>query len=143
MTKHIIQSKVYPGGIECKKFYYRNNRSNQGRSLALVIDTKNWKILTPTRVERTEDGTHGHDVYCLDNWGNMMIVWLERSNSGKISYSINTKEETAIKELSMLLSTAESFEDMLKIVERYVRIMYLMNIMIMSAGIPNVREHLD
>jgi len=119
--------------VKCEEFYYRRNINAPGRTQYIVIDTSNWEILEPTRRERSRSKAHGVDIYCLDEetWGRVIVVKLERSNSGKLRYNITTYSEKVIRyavDLEIFLARSKDFEHMKEIVSKYVEIQRLLNV---------------
>ena len=111
--------------VKCEEFYYRRNIKAAGRTQYYVIRVDTWEILEPTRVERSRTGAHGKDVYCLPEeiWDMTMVVFIERSNSGKLTYGVeipHAKYERYKAELAALLALAASFSEMEETIVKYV-----------------------
>ena len=111
--------------VKCEEFYYRRNINAPGRTQYYVIRVDTWEILEPTRVERSRTKAHGKDVYCLEEsaWDMTMVVRLERSNSGKLTYEVvipHAKYERYKAELAALLALAASFSEMEETIVKYV-----------------------
>ena len=122
-----------PTKVVCKDYAYRRNIWTAGRTQYIVIDTNSWEILEPTRRERSRSKAHGVDIYCLDEetWGRVIVVKLERSNSGKLRYNITTYSEKVIRyavDLEIFLARSKDFEHMKEIVSKYVEIQRLLNV---------------
>ena len=113
-----------PTKVRCEKYYYRKNINMPGRTKYYLIDAGEWKILRPTRTERSRTKAHGDDVYCLpeEEWKRVVVVELERSNSGKLSYEVIAPPglEKYARELEEILATCGDFREMEETVERYV-----------------------
>jgi hypothetical protein len=111
--------------VKCETYYYRRNIGMPGRTLYILIDTGTWQVLEPTRKERSKTGAHGEDVYCLSEevWNRVVVVALERSNSGKLSYEVIAPPglEKYARELEELLQAASSFWEMEETVEMWVK----------------------
>jgi hypothetical protein len=111
--------------VKCEELYYRHTIKTGARTQYTVIDTEEWKILEPTRTERSRSGAHGKDVYCLPKevWDRTITVLLQRSNSGKLHYEVLIPHATFEKyrtELEALLALAGDFEEMEETVRKYV-----------------------
>jgi len=114
--------------IKCIEFPYRRNIKTSGRTESVVIDVEKLVILKPSRQVRSRTYSHGYDVYCLpeDLWGRVVVVILERSNSGKISHHIITYgDDQKIRELKEqlddVLSTSKDFDEMVGNIVMLVR----------------------
>jgi hypothetical protein len=122
-----------PEKVVCKDYAYRYNIKTAGRTQYFLVDTISWKILEPTRRERSRTGAHGRDVYCLPEsaWEGVLVVKLERSNSGKLSYNVITYSEKVMKyavDLEMFLARGKDFDHMVAIIVKYVEIERLLNV---------------
>jgi len=113
--------------VKCVEYDYRHTIKTGARTKYYVIRTDTWEILEPTRKERSRRGAHGKDVYCMEpeKWRNIIVVALERSNSGKLHYEVYTENpelEKYVCELEYLLSRRRGFWDMEVTVESWVEI---------------------
>jgi len=97
--------------MECRKFEFRRNLKTGGRTEVIVV--KGGKILAPTRIERSRTYSHGTDIYCLQDWSDTIIVKLYRSNSGKLSYEIESPSEEIKRKLKNILETVSDFDEAL------------------------------
>jgi hypothetical protein len=114
-----------PTKVVCRDYAYRYNIKTVGRTKYVVIDTRKWEIVEPTRKERSKMGAHGKDVYCLPEsaWGEVIVVELERSNTGKLHYEVLVPHAGFEKyklELEALLALAGSFDEMEEVIVKYV-----------------------
>jgi len=109
---------------KCQKFGYRYTSRTGARTQYYLIDADTWVVLEPTRRESSKAGARGSDVYCLseDKWNRVIVVKLERSNSGKLSYEVIAPPglEKYARELEEILATCGDFREMEETVERYV-----------------------
>jgi len=108
------------GKAVCREFYYRRNIKTPGRTQAVVVDARTWSLVKPTKTERSRTGAHGTDVYCVDDWNDMLVIQLNQSTSGKLSYVVDYRDPAVAKELKDLLAMAEDFEEALTIIRSYV-----------------------
>jgi hypothetical protein len=111
--------------VVCREFAYRQTIKTGARTQHYLIDASTWEIIKPTRKVRSRTGAHGEDVYCLpqEAWNNVIIVSLERSNSGKLYYDIVASQSLAreVSELRELLYYASDFSEMVETVHEYVK----------------------
>jgi hypothetical protein len=105
----------------CKEFPYRNNLRGYGKTEYILFDTVVYQTIRPTKIIRSRTGAHGFDIYCLpeEAWKDIAIVRVEVSNSGKLSYSIQSPIQ--LHDLAQLLERASSFYEMIQIVHSYLR----------------------
>jgi hypothetical protein len=113
--------------VRCVEYDYRYTIKTGARTKYYVIRADTWEIVEPTRKERSRNGAHGKDVYCMEpeKWRNIIVVALERSNSGKLHYEVYTENrelEKYVRELEYLLSRRRGFWDMEVTVESWVEI---------------------
>jgi hypothetical protein len=112
--------------VRCVEYDYRHTLKTGARTQYYLIDTREWKILEPTRRERSRTGAHGEDVYCLSEevWSRVVVIGLERSNSGKLKYWAGSDNpqlrDTVAKEIEELLALCGEFWEMEETVEKYV-----------------------
>jgi hypothetical protein len=114
------------GKVTCREYSYRHNLKAPGRTQYYVIRVDTWEILKPTRRERSRSGAHGKDIYCLPKevWDRVIVVLLERTNSGKLNYEVLASQEywwDKVK-LESVLMLAEDFEGMEEEIRKYVEL---------------------
>jgi hypothetical protein len=115
--------------VVCREYSYRYNIKAPGRTKHYLIDATTWEVLRPTRTERSKTGAHGEDVYCLSEevWGRVVVVALERSNSGKLRYKVIAPPglEKYKEELEELLAKCGSFWEMEETIEMWAEAHHL------------------
>jgi len=108
------------GKLVCREFEYRHNLKFSGRTEYILFDTVVFEIIRPAKIERSRTGAHGIDIYCLPNWGDVTIVRLEMSNSGKLKFNVESPSLEVKRDLEELLTLASGFNDMVRIVHMYL-----------------------
>jgi len=115
-----------PTKVVCKEFYYRRNINTMGRTQYYIIDPQKWEILKPTRTVRSKSGAHGEDIYCFSEevWNRVIIIKLERSNSGKLRYEVSSPQEYWWNKIMLesVLMLAEDFHGMEEEIREYVKL---------------------
>ena len=98
----------------CKGYPYKNEPKTQAKTKAILIDTEEWKILTPTSMERTLDKTRGRDVYCLEpeKWRNIAIVIIEQPSRARRRYRVISRDKDIERALKEALMVSVSFQEM-------------------------------
>jgi len=116
--------------IICKDYPYKNNPEKYSKTLTIVIDIENWRILTPSMIERTEDETEGTDTYCLDQekWKNTAVVILEQPSKTGRKYLVISRNKEVEKALKEALMVSLSFEEMVTRVKALVEMMKMLDL---------------
>jgi len=96
--------------MECKEFVYRYTKMG-GLTLTVILNEK-LEVIEPVRTKRSKNGTHGEDIYCLEDWNNVIILQFERSNRGNTYLSSNISE--LCNELRDVFKVTDSVEETIK-----------------------------
>jgi hypothetical protein len=104
----------------CRFFPFRRNVRGWGRTEYIVFSTVTYEQIRPVKIQRSKTGAHGFDIYCLSEseWKNTAIIRLEVSNTGKLSYSIQSP--VRLSDLEEQLMRASSFNHMKNIISNYL-----------------------
>jgi len=113
---------------ECRGYPYKNEPKTQAKTKAILIDTEEWKILTPTSMERTLDKTRGRDVYCLEpeKWKNIAIVIIEQPSRARRRYKVITRDKEVERALKEALMVSVSFQEMESRIKSAVEMMKML-----------------
>jgi len=116
--------------IVCKDYPYKNNPEKNLKTLTIVIDIENWRILKPSRIERTEDETEGTDTYCLnqEKWKKTAVVILEQPSKVGRRYLVTSRNKEVEKAIKEVLMMSLSFEEMVLRVKALVEIMKMLDL---------------
>lgn len=113
----------------CRGYPYKNEPKTQAKTKAILIDTEEWKILTPTSMERSLDKTKGRDVYCLEpeKWKNIAIVIIEQPSRARRRYKVVSRDKEVERALKEALMVAISFPEMEARVKAVVEMMKMLS----------------
>ena len=103
--------------MECREFTYRETRMG-GLTHTILISLKDFEVISPIRMKRTKSGTHGEDIYCLEDWDNVIILRFERSNRGNTYLYCTNISEKLCNELRKVFEITNSVEETLEYLKR-------------------------
>ncbi len=95
----------------CREFLYRSTEMG-ALTLSIVFNPATKEVVRPHRVELSRTGNHGYHIYCLQDWGEVWVIRLEVSNSGKrsVRFSGNVPQDVANKVVAIWMAGASISE---------------------------------
>ena len=97
----------------CKSFYFRETRMG-GLTRTVLVSSKDFEVIRPTRTRRSKSGTHGEDIYCVEDWSSVAILRFERSNRGRTYLYCDNVSKDVCDELRKIFEVTDSVEETIK-----------------------------
>ena len=99
--------------MECREFTYRYTKMG-GLTLTVILNKENLEVIEPVR-RRSRSGIHGEDIYCIEDWGSVIVLRFERSNRGNTYlYCSSNISEKLCNELRGVFEITDSVEETIK-----------------------------